>query len=89
MAELTFLEQLDALVDAAVSTLEAVRTPEALEEARIEFLGAKKGKLKSVQKQMGQVAKEDRPWAKEWEEEEGSAIASSCTRGPAADSAGC
>ena len=63
MAELTFLEQLDALVDAAVSTLEAVRTPEALEEARIEFLGAKKGKLKSVQKQMGQVAKDDRPVA--------------------------
>jgi len=63
MAEPTFLEQLDALVEAAVSTLEAVRTPEALEEARIEFLGAKKGKLKSVQKQMGQVAKEDRPVA--------------------------
>ena len=63
MPELTFLEQLDALAGSAESALAAVRTPEALEEARIEFLGAKKGKLKSVQKQMGQVAKADRPVA--------------------------
>ena len=63
MPEPTFLEQLDALQGAAVNALEAVRTPAALEAARIEFLGAKNGKLKTVQKQMGSVAKSDRPVA--------------------------
>ncbi len=33
---------------------------ESLEEARVRFLGAKKGIFKEVQKQMGAVGKDDR-----------------------------
>ncbi len=63
MALAEFLEELDELADAAVAAFAAATDPETLECARIEFLGAKKGRLKAVQKKMGQVDKTDRPAA--------------------------
>ena len=58
-----FLQQLDELTANAVSTFEAAPDQEALEQARIDFLGAKKGQLKATQKLFGAVGKEDRPTA--------------------------
>ena len=58
-----FLQLLDELTASAVSTFEAAQDLETLEAARIDFLGSKKGQLKSAQKQFGAVAKEDRPTA--------------------------
>ena len=58
-----FTSQLDALEAAAVAAFSAATSHAALEEARIEFLGAKSGKLKDAQKGLGQVAKEDKPGA--------------------------
>ena len=63
MALQEFLDQLDQLVSEAESTFNSAANTEALEEARVEFLGAKNGKLKSVQKLMGTVEKEDKPVA--------------------------
>jgi len=63
MALAEFLEDLDELADAAVAAFAAATDPKTLESARIEFLGAKKGRLKTVQKKMGQVDKTDRPAA--------------------------
>jgi len=57
------VEQLEQLASEAESAFTSVESSQALEEARIEFLGAKKGKLKAAQKLMGAVAKEDRPAA--------------------------
>ena len=58
-----FLQQLDELTASAVGTFEAALDQDDLEAARIDFLGAKKGQLKAVQKHFGAVAKEDRPVA--------------------------
>ena len=58
-----FLQQLDELTASAVGTFEAAPDQDALEAARIDFLGAKKGQLKAAQKHFGAVAKEDRPVA--------------------------
>ena len=62
MALADFLKELD---DLSASATEAFRTvtADALEAVRIEFLGAKSGKLKMVQKQMGAVGKDDKPAA--------------------------
>ena len=46
---------------AAVAAIDAAADADALEAARIEFLGRKQGRLKDLQKLMGQVSKEDRP----------------------------
>ena len=62
MALQEFLDQLDQLVSEA-ETNGAAESTDALEEARIEFLGAKNGKLKAVQKLMGTVEKQDKPVA--------------------------
>ena len=48
MALQEFLDQLDQLVSEAESTFNSAANTEALEEARVEFLGAKNGKLKSL-----------------------------------------
>jgi phenylalanyl-tRNA synthetase alpha chain len=48
---------------AASRAFESASDRESLEQARIEFLGAKSGRLKEAQKAMGQMAKEDRPAA--------------------------
>lgn len=63
MALAEFLKELDALADAATAAFEAASEPADLEAARVEFLGAKKGRLKAVQKNMGQVTPEERPAA--------------------------
>ena len=58
-----FLSQLDTLLADATKTFSAAADAEAIEAARIEFLGAKSGRLKSVQKLLGSVPKEDKPAA--------------------------
>src|SRR6185436_16933432 len=50
-------------LEEARSAFAAATDPAALEAARIEFLGAAKGRLKGVQKGLGAVAKEDKPAA--------------------------
>src|SRR5688572_30227766 len=58
-----FIAELDALLAEASAAFSAAADAEALEGARIEFLGAAKGRLKSVQKGLGGVGKEDKPAA--------------------------
>ncbi len=63
MALADFLAELDALVRDATAALATVADPAALEAVRIEFLGAKSGRLKAVQKGLGAVDKADKPAA--------------------------
>lgn len=63
MALNEFIGSLDTLLSDAQSRFAAVETAEELDAARVEFLGAKQGKLKATQKQMGSVDKSDRPAA--------------------------
>jgi phenylalanyl-tRNA synthetase alpha chain len=50
-----FVKQLDELAQSATAAFTAAQDPAQLDEARVEFLGAKKGQLKSLQKNMGAV----------------------------------
>jgi phenylalanyl-tRNA synthetase alpha chain len=59
----TFLAELDELLAEAQMAFNLAADPAALEAARIEYLGAAKGRLKAVQKGLGQVAKEEKPAA--------------------------
>jgi phenylalanyl-tRNA synthetase alpha chain len=63
MALAEFIAQLDSLQSAAESALAAATDAAALEAARVEFLGAKSGRLKSVQKELGSVPPADKPAA--------------------------
>jgi phenylalanyl-tRNA synthetase alpha chain len=63
MALSEFLQELDALKSDASQRFEETSTQEDLESARVEFMGAKQGKLKATQKQMGTVDKADKPMA--------------------------
>ena len=63
MALQDFLSELDQLVAAATSALNAATDRDSLEQARIEFLGAKSGKLKAAQKGLGTVSGPDKPIA--------------------------
>lgn len=63
MALAEFLKGLDDIAAQATQAFESATDSEALEAARIQYLGAKKGKLKATQKQMGGVDKADRPAA--------------------------
>jgi len=63
MALADFTKQLDALATEAVRAFDSAATAEALEGARVEFLGAKQGRLKAAQKGMGTIDKSDRPAA--------------------------
>jgi phenylalanyl-tRNA synthetase alpha chain len=58
-----FLADLDALVRDATAAFAAAGSAEALESARIQFLGAKSGRLKVAQKGLGPVDKADKPAA--------------------------
>ncbi len=58
-----FLTEIDALLAASEAAFSAAEDAESLEAARIDFLGAKKGRLKSVQKLLGGVPKEEKPAA--------------------------
>ena len=63
MALANFVAELDALSDAAQQAFAAVADAAALEEARVEFTGAKAGKLKAAQQGLGKVDKADKPAA--------------------------
>jgi phenylalanyl-tRNA synthetase alpha chain len=63
MALADFVAELDALADAAQQAFAAVTDSAALEEARVEFTGAKAGKLKAAQQGLGKVDKADKPAA--------------------------
>src|SRR5690606_27690099 len=63
MALSDFIRQLEELEQSAVRAFESAADAEALEAARIEFLGAKSGRLKEAQKGLGQVDPADRPQA--------------------------
>jgi phenylalanyl-tRNA synthetase alpha chain len=58
-----FLAELDALTGDARSEFAAAKDAASLEAARIEFLGAKSGRIKAVQKGLGLVDKADKPAA--------------------------
>ncbi|MEM1305596.1 MAG: phenylalanine--tRNA ligase subunit alpha, partial [Planctomycetota bacterium] len=58
-----FIADLDALATDAQSAFDAAADVDALEASRVEFLGAKAGRLKAVQKGMGAVDKADKPAA--------------------------
>jgi phenylalanyl-tRNA synthetase alpha chain len=58
-----FLAELETLQSEAAAAFASAADAAALEEARIEFLGAAKGRLKSTQKGLGAVAKDDKPAA--------------------------
>ena len=63
MALAEYLTELETLLTDAQSAFAAAKSPDALEAARIEFLGAKSGRLKSAQKGLGQVTGPDKPGA--------------------------
>lgn len=63
MALSDFVAELDQLAAQAQEAFDAASSQETLEAARIEFLGAKSGRLKAIQKQMGKVDKADKPAA--------------------------
>jgi phenylalanyl-tRNA synthetase alpha chain len=63
MALSEFVFQLDALAAEATQTFAGAADAAALEAARIEYLGAKSGRLKEAQKGLGAVAKEEKPAA--------------------------
>ena len=63
MALADFLASLDELTAAAQAAFDAAEDVEQLETARIEFLGAKGGRLKTAQKGLGAVDKADKPIA--------------------------
>ena len=58
-----FVTELDALLADATAAFGAAGDDAAVEAAQVEFLGAKSGRLKAVQKGLGQVDKPDRPAA--------------------------
>jgi phenylalanyl-tRNA synthetase alpha chain len=63
MALADYLAELDVLAREAEAAFVAAGDAAALEEARVQFLGAKSGRLKAVQKGLGSVDKADRPAA--------------------------
>ncbi len=58
-----FLANLDAFAEQAQNAFAAADSLAALEKVRIEYLGAKAGQLKAVQKGLGRVDKSDKPAA--------------------------
>jgi len=58
-----FLAELDALAAEARKAFEKAADDAAVEAARVEFLGAKSGRLKAAQKGLGKVDKPDKPAA--------------------------
>ena len=58
-----FLDQLNRLCDAARKAFANASASDQLEAARVEFLGAKSGQLKSVQKSLAGIVGKDKPAA--------------------------
>jgi phenylalanyl-tRNA synthetase alpha chain len=63
MALQDFLTQLDELLTEARQSFSSAADAAAVEGARVEFLGAKSGRLKAVQKALGSVPGPDKPEA--------------------------
>lgn len=63
MALSELIQELDTLMAAASQAFAEAHDSDALEAARVEFMGAKQGRIRAAQKQMGGVAKDDRPAA--------------------------
>ncbi len=63
MALAEFLAELDNLLAAARQSFASACDAPALEAARIEFLGAKSGRLKNLTKALGEADKSDKPTA--------------------------
>lgn len=63
MSLANFVTELDQLLAEASGAFDVADSPDQLEETRVEFLGAKNGRLKSVQKLMGSVDGTDKPAA--------------------------
>jgi phenylalanyl-tRNA synthetase alpha chain len=63
MALAQFVAELDALAASATAMFGQAGDSDALEAARVEFLGAKSGRLKAAQKGLGSVPGPDRPAA--------------------------
>jgi phenylalanyl-tRNA synthetase alpha chain len=63
MALTEFLAELEAFAREATAAFHAAGDADALEAARIEFLGARQGRLKAIQKGLGGVDKADKPAA--------------------------
>jgi len=58
-----FLASLDSLAAAAVSAFAQADSAAAIEQARVEFLGARQGRLKAIQKAIAGVPAADKPHA--------------------------
>lgn len=93
MALSEFVDELDQLATAAQAAFDGAADPAAIEAARVEFLGAKNGRLKAMQKGLAAVAPADKPAAgrrfNEVKQLVESALATSQERlasGPVADS---
>ena len=63
MGSAAFLAELDGLLAEATAAFDSAHDPAALEAARIDFLGAKSGRLKAAQKGLSSVDKADKPAA--------------------------
>ena len=57
----SFRAEIDRLRADALTALEAAGDPQALEAARVEYLGARSGRLKAIQKLLGSLAAADKP----------------------------
>jgi len=60
MALAEFLTQLDEIASAAVQAFDGAADADSLEAARVDFLGAKSGKVKAAQKGLGSVDSADK-----------------------------
>lgn len=58
-----FLAALDSIAERGTAAFASARDAESLEAARVEFLGAKSGQMRDVQKQLGGIDKADKPAA--------------------------
>src|SRR5262245_17528527 len=58
-----FLAEVDQLAADASAAFNGAGDAEAVEKARVDFLGAKSGRIKDVQKGLGKVAGPDKPQA--------------------------
>ena len=63
MALAQFLSDLDELIGDAKSRFQAAADADAVEQLRVELLGAKNGRIKDLQKGLGKVDKADKPTA--------------------------
>lgn len=55
------IARLEALEQEAVAAFDSAADAGALEAARVDYLGARQGRLRKLQKELGRVSKEDRP----------------------------